>query len=214
MRQFVKQRKKEFFYKKAKAENYRARSAYKLLEIQKKFHLIKEGDVVVDLGAAPGSWSQVALQFVGINGNVIGVDIKPVLGLKGNYKFVLGDMFKDSTLEKIKQTLSNYADVVISDAAPEFSGIRSKDIGTAIQLSFRALQIAKEILKPKGNFVAKAFRGIDYEKFVSEVKKLFTIVKEFKPSASLKSSAEIYIIGLRKINFAEKQIIKENKQIA
>lgn len=197
MSEFVKQRKKEFFYKQAKSEKYRARSAYKLLEIQKKFRLIKSGNVVVDLGAAPGSWSQVALQFVGANGKVIGVDIKPVLSLKGNYETVLGDIFKDSTLEKIKQVLSRDADVVISDVAPEFSGIRTRDIGIAMLLSFRALQIAKEVLKEGGNFVSKAFRGSDYEKFVSEVRKNFAIVKEFKPKASLQESAEMYIIGLK-----------------
>lgn len=198
MSEFVKQRKREFFYKQAKSEKYRARSAYKLLEIQKKFRLIREGNIVVDLGAAPGSWSQVALQFAGANGKVIGADIKTVTGLEGNYDFVLGDIFKDSTLEKIKQVLQRPADVVIADAAPEFSGIRTKDIGIAMLLSFRALQIAKEILKPNGSFVSKAFRGQDYGKFVSEVKKNFAIVKEFKPKASLQESAEIYVIGLKK----------------
>jgi 23S rRNA (uridine2552-2'-O)-methyltransferase len=195
MSEFVKQRKREFFYKKAKAEKYRARSAYKLLEIQKKFHIINEGNIVIDLGAAPGSWSQVALEFIGANGKVIGVDIKPVLSLEGNFEFVLGDIFKDSTLEKLKQALSRHADVVISDVAPEFSGIRTKDIGIAMLLSFRALQIAKVILKQSGTFVVKAFRGPDYEKFVSDVKSKFKIVKIVKPSASIKESAEIYIVA-------------------
>jgi 23S rRNA (uridine2552-2'-O)-methyltransferase len=198
MSEFVKQRKREFFYKQAKSEKYRARSAYKLLEIQKKFRLIRKGNIVVDLGAAPGSWSQVALQFVGANGKVIGVDIKPVLGLKSNYLFVLGDIFKDSTLEKIKEVLPRPADIIVSDVAPDFSGIRTKDIGIAMLLSFRALQIAKEILKPNGGFVSKAFRGQDYGKFVSETKKNFAIVKEFKPKASLQESAEIYVVGLKK----------------
>ena len=190
-------RKREFFYRKAKAEKYRARSAYKLLELQKKFHLIKPGNVVIDLGAAPGSWSQVALQFVGKDGFAIGVDIKPVVGLHGNYKFVLGDMFKESTLEKIKQALEKKADVVVADAAPEFSGIRVKDIGVAMQLSFRALEIAKSLLKEGGDFVTKAFRGSDYVEFISEVKKSFAAVKEVKPSASLRESAEIYVVGLK-----------------
>jgi 23S rRNA (uridine2552-2'-O)-methyltransferase len=198
MSEFVKQRKREFFYKKAKAEKYRARSAYKLLELQKKFRLIRKGDVVVDLGAAPGSWSQIALQFTGVNGRVIGVDIKPVIGLRGNYNFVLGDIFKDSTLEKIKRALPRPADVVVSDVAPEFSGVRTRDIGIAMLLSFRALQIAREILKPNGKFLSKAFRGPDYTQFISEVKKNFEIVKEIKPKASLLESAEIYIIGLKK----------------
>jgi 23S rRNA (uridine2552-2'-O)-methyltransferase len=197
MDQWLKQRKGEFFYKKAKAEKYRARSAYKLLELQKKFHFIGRGNIVVDLGAAPGSWSQVALQFVGPNGKVIGVDIKPVISLGNNYESVLGDIFKDSTIVKIKQKLNRAADVVISDVAPEFSGIRTRDIGIAMLLSFRALQIAKKILKQDGIFVTKAFHGVDYEAFVSEIKKSFAAVKIVKPLASLRESAEVYIIGLR-----------------
>jgi len=190
-------RKEEHFYKRAKAEKYRARSAYKLLDLQKKFRIIKSGNVVVDLGAAPGSWSQVALDFVGASGRVIGVDIKKVLGLGKNYGFVLGDIFKVSTLEKLKAELNGKADVVLGDAAPEFSGIRTKDIGVAMQLSFRALEIAKEILKPKGIFVTKAFRGVDYNDFIAEVKKSFASVKEVKPLASMKESAEIYVVGLK-----------------
>jgi len=195
MSEFVKQRKREFFYKKAKAEKYRARSAYKLLDLQKKFQLIKEGDVVVDLGAAPGSWSQVALEYVGDEGKVIGVDVKTVISLKGNYESVVGDIFKESTLEKLKQRLLRKVDVVISDVAPEFSGVRTRDIGMAMLLSSRALQIAVEILKHSGIFVAKAFRGPDYDKFVSAVKSKFKIVKIVKPAASMKESAEIYIVA-------------------
>jgi 23S rRNA (uridine2552-2'-O)-methyltransferase len=195
MSEFVKQRKREFFYKKAKAEKYRARSAYKLLDLQKKFQLIKEGDVVVDLGAAPGSWSQVALGYVGDEGKVIGVDVKTVISLEGNYESVIGDIFKESTIKKLKQKLLRKVDVVISDVAPEFSGVRTRDIGMAMLLSSRALQIAVEILKRSGIFVAKAFRGPDYEKFVSAVKSKFKIVKIVKPEASIKESAEIYIVA-------------------
>ena len=196
--EWYQKRKGEVFFRKAKAEKYRARSAYKLLELQKKFRLIRAGDIVVDLGAAPGSWSQVALTFVGTNGHVIGVDVKKVLGLGANYEFVLGDITKASTLEKLKKSLPRPADVVFSDVAPEFSGIRTKDIGVAMQLSFKALEIAKEILRPGGSFVTKAFRGADYQEFISEVKKSFAVVKEVKPPASLKESAEIYLVGLKK----------------
>jgi 23S rRNA (uridine2552-2'-O)-methyltransferase len=191
-------RKGEFFYRRAKAEKYRARSAYKLLELQKKFRLIKSGNVVVDLGAAPGSWSQVALKFVGTNGRVIGVDVKKVLGLGKNYDFVLGDISRESTLEKLKQKLKRKADLVLSDVAPEFSGIRSRDVGVAMQFSFRALELTKEILKEGGSFVTKAFRGVDYNDFIANVKKSFAVVKEVKPSASLKESAEVYVVALKK----------------
>jgi 23S rRNA (uridine2552-2'-O)-methyltransferase len=197
MDQWLVQRKKEQYYQKAKAEKYRARSAYKLVELQKRFQLIKAGNIVVDLGAAPGSWSQVALEFIGTTGKVIGVDIKTVIGLKDNYEFVRGDIFQESILEKIKKALPRAADVVIADAAPEFSGVRTRDIGIAMLLSFRSLQIAKDVLRPNGKFVSKAFRGADYDKFVAEVKKNFEVVKEFKPKASLSESSEIYVIGLR-----------------
>jgi 23S rRNA (uridine2552-2'-O)-methyltransferase len=192
-------RKGELFYRKAKAEKYRARSAYKLLELQKKFHIIKSGDVVVDLGAAPGSWSQVALKFVGVGGKVIGVDIKKVLGLDERFNFVLGDITKDSTLAKLKLALGGRpADVILSDVAPEFSGIKGKDVGVSMLLSSKSLEMAKEILKPGGTFVAKAFRGVDYDAFIKEAKKSFAAVKEVKPTASLKESSEIYIVGLKK----------------
>lgn len=204
MSEFVRQRKREFFYRMAKSEKYRARSAYKLIELQKNFHLIKEGDIVVDLGAAPGSWSQVALQFVGADGKVIGVDIETVAGLNNNYEFVLGDIFKDSTLEKLKQALPREADVVISDVAPGFSGIKTRDIGYSMLLAFRSLNIAKAVLKNGGSFVSKAFRGVDYNKFISEVRKNFRIVKEVKPKASQKESAEIYIVAFKLVK-TEKQ---------
>jgi 23S rRNA (uridine2552-2'-O)-methyltransferase len=197
MDQWLVKRKGEFFYRKAKAEKYRARSAYKLLEVQGKFKLIKKGDIVVDLGAAPGSWSQVALEFIGENGFVIGVDIIPVVGLSGNYKFILGDICKESTLAKIKKELHRDASVVIADAAPDFSGIRTKDVGVSMQLSFRAIEIAKEILRNGGNFVTKTFRGIDYNLFIAEMKRNFRVVKEVKPRASQQESAEVYVVGLK-----------------
>jgi 23S rRNA (uridine2552-2'-O)-methyltransferase len=197
MSEFVKQRKKEFFYRRAKEEKYRARSAYKLLDLQKKFHLIKQGDFVIDCGAAPGSWSQVALEFIGENGFVIGVDIIPVVGLSGNYKFILGDICKESTLAKIKKELHRDASVVIADAAPDFSGIRTKDVGVSMQLSFRAIEIAKEILRNGGNFVTKTFRGIDYNLFIAEMKRNFGVVREVKPRASQQESAEVYVVGLK-----------------
>lgn len=208
MSEFVKQRKREFFYRMAKAEKYRARSAYKLIELQKKFHLIKKGDIVVDLGAAPGSWSQVALEFVGNTGKVIGVDIITVVGLEGNYEFVLGDIFKEGTLEKLKQALPREADIVISDVAPGFSGIKTKDIGFSMLLAHRALEMAKKILKPNGTFVSKAFRGTDYNKFIAEVKKNFKIVREVKPQASQKESAEIYVVALKLVKTGKQPSVK------
>lgn len=193
------QRKKEYFYKKAKTEKYRARSAYKLLELNKKYRFIRSRDVVVDCGAAPGSWSQVALDIVGPKGFVLAIDILPIAPLQGPFTFLRADLTKPATIGKIKELSPGKADVVISDAAPEFSGIRIKDIGLAMQLNKKILKIAKEILKPGGNFICKAFHGPEFQKFVSEVKKNFKTVKTVKPSASLKKSAEMYVIAKNKI---------------
>ncbi|MEM4248037.1 MAG: RlmE family RNA methyltransferase [Candidatus Nanoarchaeia archaeon] len=197
MRQWHKTRKKEFFYKKAKEEKYRARSAYKLLELQKKFRLIESGDIVVDCGAAPGSWSQVALQFVGANGRVLAIDILPMAELSGNFTFLRADLTKESTLDKIRTILQRPADLVMSDAAPEFSGIRAMDIGRAMDLNKIILELARKILKKGGSFVCKAFQGKDFQDFVKEVKKYFSNVHLEKPKASLKESAEIYIVALK-----------------
>lgn len=197
MTQWLEKRKKETFYKKAKAENYRARSAYKLLELQEKFHIIKKGDVVVDCGAAPGSWSQVALEFAGQSGLVIGIDILPIAKLTDRFVFIQGDLNESRITEKIKD-IAKEIDVIISDAAPEFSGIKALNMGKANDLNVAVLDLAKKILKPNGKFVCKCFQSSYFQKFLSEVKKFFADVQTVKPAASEKSSPEIYVIGLRK----------------
>jgi len=193
--EFVKQRKKEFFYKRAKEEKYRARSAYKLLELQKKFHLIHQGSIVVDCGAAPGSWSQVALEFVG-RGQVLAIDILPMASLPGNFTFLWADLTKESAVDKIKAVLQKPADLIMSDASPEFSGVRTMDIGSAMNLNYAILEIAKKILKQNGSFVCKAFQCSDFPDFVKDVKGYFADVHIVKPKASLKESAEMYIVAL------------------
>jgi 23S rRNA (uridine2552-2'-O)-methyltransferase len=197
MSEFVKRRKSEFFYLKAKEEKYRARSAYKLLDLQKKFHLIKQGNFVIDCGAAPGSWSQVAMQFVGDKGKVLAIDILPVSQLSGSFTFLKANLMKPDIIDKIKELLDRPADLVMSDAAPEFSGIRMMDIGRAMDLNLAILEIAKKILKTGGNFVCKAFQGPDFQDFVKEVRKIFKDVHLEKPEASLKESAEVYIVALK-----------------
>ena len=196
MAQWLEKRKKEFFYKKAKTEEYRARSAYKLIELQEKFHLIKKGDTVLDLGAAPGSWSQVALEFAGKNGKVIGVDILPIAPLAENFVFIQGDLMKPETAKKIN-AIAEKVDVVISDAAPEFSGIKALDIGKASDMNFAILDLAKQVLKIGGNFVCKSFQSSEFQDFLKEVRKAFSDVKTIKPAASEKKSPEIYVIGLK-----------------
>jgi len=199
MQQWHKERKQEFFYKKAKREQYRARSAYKLLEIQENFHLMRQGDAVLDLGASPGSWSQVALEAVGETGFVLGVDILQIAPLPDkNFEFLQADFTKESFFEKIKLIREKF-DVVISDAAPEFSGIRSLDVGRTAGLNETALQIAKKLLKKGGKFVCKSFQSGELQDFVKEIKKCFKVVKLVKPKASQKESPEIYVVALKKI---------------
>jgi 23S rRNA (uridine2552-2'-O)-methyltransferase len=199
-------RKREFFYRKAKKERFRARSAYKLIDLQNKFNLIRRGDVVIDLGAAPGSWSQVALELVGPKGRVIAVDISPIMSLSGPFEAILGDICKESTIAKVKQALQDkLADVVLCDAAPKFSGIKSLDIGIALQIANCALNFATQVLKKHGAFVTKAFQGPDYAEFVQKLQKHFKLVKEVKPPASLRTSSEVYLVCLNYIKTEAKQ---------
>ena len=187
---WYRERKNEHYYKRAKREGYRARSAYKLLQIQKKYDIISPGDVVIDLGAAPGGWSQVAAE---IAGRVIAVDLDHMQPIEG-VTFIQGDMTEDETLEQIKRCVDE-ADVVISDMSPELTGNYTMDQARSVWLSYNAFKVARELLRPNGSFVCKVFMGEDYEEFREEVRDVFNLVKPFTPKASRKSSSEIYLIA-------------------
>lgn len=196
MTRWYKEKKSEHFYKKAKKEGYRARSAYKLKQIQKKYRILNKGDTVLDLGAAPGGWSQIVKKIVGENGKVIGIDlssIKPIDGIV----FLKGDMTEESSLEEIKDVIGKdqKADVVLSDMSPDITGNYSMDQARSIYLCEKALDTAKIFLKKDGFFVCKVFEGEDFKGFVDNVLQSFKSVKRFSPSASRKSSSEIYLIG-------------------
>lgn len=189
------EKKKEHFYKKAKKEGYRARSAFKLKQIQEKFSIIKKGDTVVDLGAAPGSWSQIAEEIVGDEGRVIGIDISPIKPPK-NVEFIRGDMTKEDTLERLMESLNNKkVDAVLSDMSPDITGNYSVDHARSIYLCKKALNTADKILRKSGNFVCKAFDGEHLNNFLKEVKEVFSNVQQFSPPASRKRSSEIYIVA-------------------
>ena len=195
MTRWYSEKKREHFYKEAKREGYRARSAFKLLQIQNKFKIIKKNDVVVDLGAAPGGWSQVAKQLTGEKGNVIGIDISPIQPLE-DVTFLQGDLTKDSTVQNLQKTIGiNKTDVVLSDMSPDISGNYSVDHARSIYLCEQALKIADNLLKTNGNFVCKAFAGEDLQDFINKVKQKFKTVKQFSPTATRKTSSEIYIIA-------------------
>jgi len=187
-------RRKDFFYRKAKEEGYRSRASYKLLQINQKHNVIKKGDTVVDLGAAPGGWLQVAKEISG--GFVLGVDIQSIAPL-GGVETLRGDITDPSTIESIRGMIEKTggADAVICDASPNLSGNWSLDHARSIDLCRSALDIATKILKPGGNFVVKVFQGDMFSDFLAEVKKHFSFVKVYGPQASRKESAEIYIIG-------------------
>jgi len=183
---------RDYYYRKAKEEGYRARSAYKLKQINAKFHIIRKGSKVVDLGAAPGGWLQVARELSG--GIVVGVDLERIEPVEGAVT-IQGDITKDETLEQIAAALGGQADVVISDAAPNLTGIWDVDHARSIDLSRAALRIAKRLLRPGGSFLVKVFQGDLYQGFVKDVEKRFSRIYTYKSPASRAQSAEIYVIG-------------------
>ena len=195
MTRWYSEKKKEHFYKEAKRVGYRARSAFKLKQIQDKFKILKKGDTVIDLGAAPGGWSQVVKEIVGEKGTVVGIDLTPISPIRG-ITFLQGDMTKKTSLEELINIIGDKkADVVLSDMSPDISGNYSVDQARSIFLSEQALITAETLLKPKGIFVCKVFAGEDLQGFIKKVNERFKTVKQFSPSASRKSSSEIYIIA-------------------
>jgi len=183
----------------AKEERYRSRAAYKLLEAVNKYGFIKPGDVVVDLGAAPGGWMQAARKIVGEAGFVLGVDVKPIEPIEdANVRSVVEDITETETVETVKELLPRLADVVLSDVSPNVSGVWELDHARQIDLSRRSLQLAASVLKPGGNFFVKVFQGEMLEDFVFEMRQSFASVKLVKPKASRRKSAEIFVLGLKK----------------
>lgn len=187
---WYRERKNEHYYKKAKRQGYRARSAYKLLQIQKKYQVISSGDTVIDLGAAPGGWSQVTADLAA---EVIAVDLQRIKPID-NVTFIQGDVTDEETIEQLRQHV-DAADVVISDMSPELTGTYTMDQARSVWLAHNALQVAREMLRSNGNFVCKVFMGEDYEGFREEVREAFNMVKSFTPKASRKRSSEIYLVA-------------------
>ncbi len=186
----------DHYVKKAKESGYRSRASFKLLELQDKDHLIKKGMTVVDLGAAPGGWSQIAAELVGDTGRVVASDILPMDSLAG-VEFVQGDFTEESVLNEILTVMDGkLADLVISDMAPNMSGMNSIDQPAAMYLVELALEMAKDVLKPKGNFVAKVFQGEGFDQYLLDVRENFERVVTRKPDSSRARSREVYIIGL------------------
>jgi len=192
-RDWRRQQQRDYFFRKAKEEGYRSRAAYKLLQINERYKLIRKGDVVLDLGAAPGGWSQVAAKLVGPQGTVVAVDKAAMEPLPG-VTFVQGDLTAPDLAERIRALVGS-VDVVLSDAAPPISGVRVRDHALSIALAQAALQVARALLKPGGHLVVKAFEGEDFPAFLAEVRRHFRSVKPYSPPASRRESAEVYVVA-------------------
>jgi 23S rRNA (uridine2552-2'-O)-methyltransferase len=194
---WIHDRKREYYYKKAKAENYRSRATYKLVQANEKYQFIKRNDVVVDLGAAPGGWIQAARKMTGKHGFVLGIDLKPIEPFTQEYiRTIVADMTDPDIVQQILSFLPRKANVVISDAAPNITGVWEVDHARQIDLAKEALRIAKCVLRPSGNIFVKVFQGDLLDDFIQAVKAGFDTVKIVKPQASRAKSSEMYILAL------------------
>jgi len=183
------------FVKRANAEGYRSRAAYKLQQIADRDKLLKAGMTVVDLGAAPGGWSQVAAKAVGPAGRVIAVDLLEMAQVPG-VTVIRGDFQDDDTLAAVERALEGRAvDLVISDMAPNLSGIAAVDQARAAALAELALDFALKHLKPHGNFLVKVFQGAGYDELVATLRRSFVELHTRKPDASRSRSSEVYLLG-------------------
>src|SRR5262245_13960605 len=181
------------YFKKAKQEGYRSRSAYKLIELQERLRLLRAGDAVVDLGAAPGGWLQVAADLVGQNGKVIGIDLQPIKPFsQRNIVIVEGDITAAEVQAKIKGMLGRVADCVLSDLSPKLSGIRDADTARCLERNQTALRVAVELLRPGGDLLVKSFIGDELKRFTEELKRYFSSVQRTKPEATRQGSSEFY----------------------
>ena len=185
---------KDHYYNKSKQEGYRSRAAYKLKQLDREAHLIERGDTVVDLGAAPGGWLQVAAEKVGPEGTVIGVDFQRIDPLDG-VETIKGDMTNEKTRERVREIAGGAVDVVVSDMAPNMTGEYSLDQARSVYLVQMALETALEVLKPGGDFVAKVFEGRDVDDLKRRMEAEFEYVRATSPDASRDESSEIYLIA-------------------
>ena len=183
------------YVKQARELGYRSRAVFKLQEIDHRYGLFRSGMVVVDLGAAPGGWSQYAANQTGNDGRVIAVDMLTIVPLPG-VEYLQGDFREDSVLRELLDTLGeSQVDLVISDMAPNISGISTIDQPRALYLAELAMELARDILQPGGDLVVKLFQGQGYDVFVSQARESFNIVRLVKPKASRQRSREIYLLG-------------------
>lgn len=187
------------YYRKAKEQNLRARSAFKLDEVQRRWKLARNGDAIVDLGAAPGGFLQILAREAGPNGRIVGVDVDAIRPLGPTIATIQADVYDADLVDRLREALGRpHANAVVSDLAPKTSGIRATDEARSLALCERALDIARELLPPGGHFVAKVFMGAGFEALTSAVKAEFEEQRLLRPEATRTHSREAYVVGLRR----------------
>lgn len=192
-------RPKDHFFKKAKQEGFRARSAFKIEEIAHRFRVLKSGAKVLDLGAAPGGFLQVIAQSIGPSGFVLGIDLVRINPLPhAQVKTAVLDVLADDFDARLRELYDGAFDAVVSDLAPKTTGVRSTDEARSLRLAGKALEISRARGRPGSSFIAKLFMGGDFEKFRAEVRAAFEEVKVVRPEATRGASMEVYLVGLRK----------------
>lgn len=197
---------KDHFFQKAKQQGFRARSAFKIEEIARRFSLLRKNARVLDLGAAPGGFLQVIAQAVGPGGMAVGVDIVPIRPFSlPQVKFAVLDVLADDFDDRLTELDSGTFDAVITDMAPKTSGIRTTDEARSLRLVRKALEISRQRGKAGSSFAAKVFMGGEFEEFREEVRALFSDVKIVRPEATRGSSMEVYVIGVNKKSGPERE---------
>ena len=189
---WINRQKRDIYVRQSKVDGYRARSAYKLIEIDKKFKIFKNGMFILDIGAAPGSWSQYASKAIR-NGKIISIDLKD-MSLINNGIHIKGDFTEPDIQEKIKENLTKEFDVVMSDMAVNTTGVKNLDSIQTGELCKEAMIFSKKVISPKGYFISKIFMGSSFNEIVALGKKIFREVKVFKPLSSRKESKESFIV--------------------
>ncbi|MBT4214415.1 23S rRNA (uridine(2552)-2'-O)-methyltransferase RlmE [Porticoccaceae bacterium] len=194
-RSWIKQHVKDPYVKQSQVDGYRSRASYKLLEIVEKDRLIRSGMTVVDLGSAPGGWSQVAARLVGHTGRVHALDLLPMDSIAG-VDFIQGDFTEEDVFDELLRLIENRpVDLVISDMAPNLSGNKAVDQPAVMYLAELAVELAEKVLTSNGVFIAKLFQGQGFDPFVLQVRTLFNGVSIIKPDASRSRSREVYLVA-------------------
>ncbi len=191
---WFKDRLNDHYLQKSRADHYRSRAAYKLEEIDQKYKLIKPGQKILDLGAAPGSWTQYVLRKVNGKAKVVAIDLLEILPIEGAI-IIRGDIRDSANQTQIIELAPNGLDLILSDMAPDTTGVHYADTENSALLVHLALDIAEKLLKPGGSFVAKVFEGAEYQQLLQRTRKLFGFAKSFNPKASLTRSREIFMVA-------------------